>query len=285
MSSNNASGSGGSSSTDRDEALARELQAEFQREVEQYASSMTWSEINNVFTPPPSHRRYASASSSAGVAGVDAPSARTNTTSSPPTSTAMPIVYGINEPTPHSKKSTAKKNNSSPDLTVSTQSSTPLSSPDISPIALFLESQSNRRTSSSNAIFIDGEEDDDANLARRLEQEMIDEEIASNLAHAERSFSLTRAEQASAAFATSGTTAPSSSILESRMESQDSFVETPLRRVCRRQQGGERNDCKSRFFFWGIRITSAVIVLGVSFMIFLTVFGKRASDSLDPATW
>ncbi|KAL9179573.1 hypothetical protein ACHAXT_008863 [Thalassiosira profunda] len=125
------------------------------------------------------------------------------------------------------------------------------------------------RNSASGSMFVDTSKDED--LARKLNQELRDAELASSLARAER-----------------GKLPRSNTQSTSRSTSRgDSFVESPSRLQTKKssKDGGPPGDCKGKAIYYGWRIGLAIVLAGLTFFIYITVFGARHSDDLDPASW
>lgn len=266
---------------DGDEEMARRLQEQFQDEVVNYASAQPRSEIEAVLTPSTTTRETSH------LALEGAPLARPSRQSARSEGHVTPAEKKLNigRATPDTETSTPspeRHGGSDPhswinDLRVSEErrsrrSTTPRSSPRGSP-------RGSPRSSPKNSIsvpqaigtYVDTEEDE--TLARRLDQELRDAELASRLEREERT-KLNR--QASAAFAVDSTPART-------VRSRDSFADSPSPRRARRD--ARPTTLRGKFLYYGLRVTSGVLVLGVTFLIWITVFGSQASDQLDPTTW
>ena len=169
----------------------------------------------------------------------------------------------------------------------------------------------NNINNDNNAIFLDAISADEA-LARQLQQELHDEEMASNLAHLNR---------ASSNFAVSSSPLSAGIVVGSdprlhatshgsgnrtsrlnlntgaptrldSLQSQDSFADSPLPPPQRSSSSSSSNRpsattslCQSKLCYYSLRITLGLLVSGISFLIFLMVFGPKTNDSLDPASW
>lgn len=134
-------------------------------------------------------------------------------------------------------------------------------------------------------MFVDDTANDEA-VARRLEQELHDAEIAARLTREDRA---SAHERASADFAVA--TVPA------RPTGMDSFVESPSRPIRQRGSVSQRHkgadastasypeDCRSKTMHYGGRVLLSLLIGGITFLIYVTVFGRRTSDVLDPASW
>eukprot|EP00804_Cyclotella_cryptica_P011380 CCRYP_016040-RA/>CCRYP_016040-RA protein AED:0.20 eAED:0.20 QI:569/1/1/1/1/1/4/251/533 len=247
--------------TAADEELARELQDQFRRELEQYASESTWNEIHNIFTP-----------GSDRSSGNGAPS-RTNRADTD----NIPIVDGILEDCNSSHNDTnnvantppTKKRISRQDQSFSTQSTSPATSLDEAPLESFSVDKF-----IEVAIDLEREEElarqqrKDEELARRLEKEMRDDALAQQLCV--------------------GNTFDSTTVM------QEESDEELARRLQRESQEEEERrlrglpadrTCKQKIIYYGVRITSVVLVVGVTYLVVIGMFGRNANSGLDPASW
>eukprot|EP00579_Thalassiosira_antarctica_P001040 CAMPEP_0201876226 /NCGR_PEP_ID=MMETSP0902-20130614/7967_1 /ASSEMBLY_ACC=CAM_ASM_000551 /TAXON_ID=420261 /ORGANISM="Thalassiosira antarctica, Strain CCMP982" /LENGTH=644 /DNA_ID=CAMNT_0048403423 /DNA_START=97 /DNA_END=2031 /DNA_ORIENTATION=- len=119
-------------------------------------------------------------------------------------------------------------------------------------------------------MFVDTTNDEA--VARRLEQEYRDAELASRLAHAERS---------SADFAVD--TVPVGNIVSlPQGDSFEQFDESPTRAASARSTS---SDCRGKVMHYTLRAILGIFVALLTFLIYITVFGKQTSDILDPASW
>jgi hypothetical protein len=48
---------------------------------------------------------------------------------------------------------------------------------------------------------------------------------------------------------------------------------------------GPPDDCRDRTIYYGVRATLAMIVIGITFVVWISLFGQSVSDDLDPASW
>jgi uncharacterized protein YhaN len=245
-------GSGNNDTAD-DEELARQLQDQFRRELEQYASESTWNEIHNIFTP---------GSGRSSRHGEPSRNNRSDTDN-------IPVVDGIledcnddsNTSTPPTKKKISRQNQS-----FSTQSTSPATSLDESPLEEFSVDKF-----IEVAIDLEREEElarqqrKDEELARRLEREMRDEELAQQLR--------------------AGTTFDSTAVM------QEESDEALARRLQRESQEEEARGspagrtCKQKVIYYVVRITSVVLVVCVTYLVVIGMFGRSATSGLDPSTW
>ena len=277
-----------------DEEMARRLQEQFQDEVINYASARPRSEIETVLTPSAPTREASaySALDGAPLARPSRPSARSEGHATPAekkpkvdrrtpdteASTPSPERYGSD---PHSwiddlRAREERRSRQSP-----TPRSSPRGSPRGSPRSSPRNSISGISVPHAIGTYVDADEDE--NVARRLDQELRDAELASRLEREER----TRLDrQASAAFAVESAPAGTT-------RSRDSFAgPPPSRRATRnaRPRTSRGNDARpttlrGKVLYYGLRITSGFLVLGITFLIWISVFGSQASDQLDPQTW
>ena len=266
---------------DADEEMARRLQEQFLDEVVNYASALPRSEIEAVLTPSAPTRE-----ASAHLTLDGAPLARPSRQSARSEGHATPAEKkpSVDRTTPDTEASTPSPERHGPDplawindLRViderrSRRSTTPKSSPRGSPRGSPKSSPKMSITiPQAIGTYVDTEEDE--TLARRLDQELRDAELASRLEREERT-KLNR--NASAAFAVDSAPARTA-------RGRDSFADPPSSRRSRRDS--RPTTLRGKFLYYGLRITSGVLVLGVTFLIWITVFGSQASDQLDPTTW
>eukprot|EP00986_Skeletonema_menzelii_P003131 scaffold925_cov150-Skeletonema_menzelii.AAC.4 len=190
--------------------------------------------------------------------------------------------------TPVKKKSSNGGVSSTPDTVASTPS--PLSSTDgISPMFGRSSSRTHRssprssprgspKNSRTNLVplsdFIVVDMDEDEALARRLEQEMKDAELAAILERAERAQNLARHRQAAAAFA---------------VESGDSFDSNGPSRPSRRdgqsiEDTAPSTTCRDKSVYYGIRLAVFTVVSGVTLVVLVLIFGGPKAV-VDPNTW
>jgi len=127
-------------------------------------------------------------------------------------------------------------------------------------------------------MFVDTSEDEA--VARKLNQELRDAELAARLEQADR------VQRTSANFAVDDIPVRNVVALPS---SGDDFVETHTRaeRGARRQKSASspQNDFRGKAMSYGLRAILTIFLMGVCFLIYITVFGKETVDSLDPSAW
>ncbi|KAL7466577.1 hypothetical protein ACHAXS_006861 [Conticribra weissflogii] len=316
--------------TEQDEAIAEALQEEFRREVEQYAQSRSeasrnaWLNIHSLFTPSGSSNSNSNNNNNNHEG--NAPSAENendvNTSSS--------------KYTPNSLKSKYKtQSNATPDTSI-----TESSSPDISfeyddsrtiDLDAAFDTYSGpydqstyilddlQRTYShghvtSNSFHMEDVSGDEA-LARKLEQEMRDEEMATNLANlnsASAGFSLQdprrppngiivgrdpRSNANRTRSTTRGLPGNLNSLDSLHSNSSDGFLDSPSTRHASRHRSHSQSSspppppsqtplCQTKLCHYSLRLLLAAVVAALSFLIFLMVFGpKTKNESLDPASW
>ena len=136
-----------------------------------------------------------------------------------------------------------------------------------------------------------GTEDDEA-LARRLDQELHDAELAA---------SIERAERASANFALSGVPTPvpsATAVYTTNNNNNIAGRNPPSSQLALAQRDGAgtttttapssstlNGSCRGRTLHFALRMLVVVLMAGITFIVYVAVFGKQVSDSLDPATW
>ena len=250
-------GSGNNDTAD-DEELARQLQDQFRRELEQYASESTWNEIHNIFTP---------GSGRSSRHGETSRNNRSDTDN-------IPVVDGIledcnngnnsNTSTPPTKKKISRQ-----DQSFSTQSTSPATSLDESPLEefsvdKFIEVAIDLKREAERAR----QQRKDEELARRLEREMRDEELAQQL-RAGTTFDVTAVMQEE-----------SDEALARRLQRESQEEEE------RRARGSPAGrTCKQKVIYYVVRITSVVLVVCVTYLVVIGMLGRSASSGLDPSTW
>lgn len=229
--------------TSNDESIARELQEQFRREVEQYASSSAWNEIHSVFTPDDEIFQDT-------VQDLD----------SIPVVDAIPDDGGSTTCTPPMKKKYQ-------DLSFSTQSTTPPTSLDGSPLERMSGPVSiDELDGSSQEVWRKRQQKKDEELARRLEREMRDEALAREL-RASQEFIVPVVE--------------SDADLARRL-ARESEEEARGRR---RWGLGADATRTQKVIYYGSRILSVVIVICASYLVFMMVWGQNVNPALDPSTW
>lgn len=244
-------GSGNNDTAD-DEELARQLQDQFRRELEQYASESTWNEIHNIFTPGSDRSSRHGAPDTDDIPVVDGILEDPNN------------VDNINNTTPPTKNKISRKNQS-----FSTQSTSPATSLDESPLEelsldKFIEV----------AIDLEREEElarqqrQDEELARRLEREMRDEALAQQI-RAGNTFDVTAVSQEE-----------SDEALARRMHRETQEEEE------RRARGSPAGrTCKQKVVYYVVRIAAAVLVACVTYLVVIGMFGRSVDSGLDPSSW
>jgi hypothetical protein len=242
--------------TANDEAIARELQEQFRREVEQYASSSVWSDIHSVFTP---RSNNVSEGYSSAVEDIE----------------SIPVVDAIPEDgatPPRNKKKFVH------DLSFSTESTSPSTSLDGSPF---------ERTSSalSGPISIDEFIPVDVDTVldekmRKKQQQRKDEELARRLEREMRDEALARELRAGQEFNVAVQT-ESDADLARRLQ-----LESQAEEGGRRRRGLPADSTRAqKFIYYGSRIFSVVLVICVSYLVFMMVWGQNVNSGLDPASW
>lgn len=293
--------------TDRDEEIARSLQEQLRTE----APLSAWSPFNSMFFSGDNDvSRVAStpANRNNGIASRNA---------SRPSTSALPAVgtgsyaSGLTNNGTNTPKYKKTSSNSSPDTVATAASGTPSpdrcndgsqlvrsnnerrpnkigraprSSPRSTPRSLPRSSpRGSPTTSPRNSFtftntFIDTTNDE--NVARKLEQELRDAELAASMMNAER---------ASSDFAVERLSVGNIVSLPSRGDGfdVDSTTRTNTRRGRSRRldSSSPPSDCRERAIYYALRATLAIIAGGIVFVVFIGVFGKAASDTLDPARW
>lgn len=271
--SRSSSGSGGDSSADRRLALA--LQDQF--EVDFRGSRSSWTEFDDGVA------YSASSSETQVIRNLPSPTRMQHERSSRPRPSALPPLPRSSYSTPVRKTSRSGGNNLTPDTVANTPSAFS-SSNDISPVfggssgrTPRSSPSSSSRTSSTNLVNLDDagfivvDMDEDETLARRLDQEMRDAELASNLERAERAQNLARHQQAAAAFAVGGA---------------DSFDSSGLDppNIPSTTTSSSSSSCRDKSVHYGIRFAVFLVVSAVSMITFIMLFsGPKAV--IDPNTW
>ena len=163
---------------------------------------------------------------------------------------------------------------------VRTPRSSPRTSPRCSPRSSPRSSPRNSRTNLASLYddegFIVVDMDEDEALARRLEQELRDAELAADLERAERAQNLARHQQAAAAFAVEG--------MNSFNSNASNMPNTSQERQQRQATTTSSTSCRDKSIRYGIRITVFVVVAGVSLITFVLIFGGPKAV-VDPNTW
>ena len=247
--------------TSSDEAMARDLQDQFRREVEAYASSTAWNNIHNVFTPDANNPDYGDASSE--EVFQDA--------------CDIPVVDAIpeNEETARRTPPPKQKKNYVNDLSFSTQSTSPSTSLDGSPF---------ERSASvlSGPISIDQFVDVDIDLQREEEariqrQRRKDEELARRLEREMNDELLARELRASEGFAV-GVQTESDADLARRLQRES-------QQEARRRGLPPNSTRKQKIIYYGTRVLSVILVICVSYFVVMMVWGPNSNSALDPASW
>ena len=268
--------------TDGDEEHARILQEQFREEVQRQASPQSWQQIEGAFSSSPPRNNDMSLEG----APVSNKNGRVSSRNGSAPSPSVPPRLS----TPAKKKKKAKSSAATPETQASTPSphrsapfdssyvdekrgredkrrpsssgrSTPLSSPRGSPKKSPPASIDTCIDSFGEPVSVDTyyvDTSKDARVARRLDLELRDAELASRLAN----------EESSAAFAVESTRAAP--------QDRDSFAESPPEKP---------ETCRQKFTYYSLRIISAVLMTGIAFLVYITMFGGQTSDALDPETW
>lgn len=212
-----------------DEEIARALQEQYQREAAAAGRSSNSSANNRIRLPM---------------------------ASAPPSSSMS---------TPHNNKT---KSSSTPDTVASSTPSpkkkggTPRTSPRSSPRS------SPRNSFSFGGMFISEDTYNDEALARKLDQELRDTELASSLERAHRARSTSSANVTTSQRGRRGRC--SSRQLQSPPHIQE-----------------ERHGCsKGNIVYYATRVIIALLIAGITFIVYITVFGGQSvTDVLDPSSW
>lgn len=247
--------------TSNDESIARELQEQFRREVEQYASSSVWNEIHSVFTPHTDVDGSDNEVFEDTVQDIE----------------SIPVVDGI--PEDHSSSTPPSSKKKCHDLSYSTTSTSPSTSLDGSP---FERSPSEHSCPTSMNEFIDVDIDLQRNdVESRKRQQKRDEILARRLEREMRDEALARELRASQEFVV-GTVTESDADLARRLQ-RESEEEARGRR--RRRGLGSDATTTQKVIYYGSRILSVVLVICVTYLVFIMVWGKNVNAGLDPASW
>ncbi|KAL3817472.1 hypothetical protein ACHAXA_001479 [Cyclostephanos tholiformis] len=156
----------------------------------------------------------------------------------------------------------------------------------------------------ASSFVVDATHDDEA-LARRLDQELRDAEYATALTLAERRHrshhrveSLGLVGAAIPAAAAGGEVGTVAAVSSRRQDDFDFLVPPPPEltttttpaitpggrgRVIKSR--GPPDDCRGRFIYYGVRVTLVIVVIGITFVVWISLFGRSVSDDLDPASW
>jgi hypothetical protein len=271
--SRSSSGSGGDSSADRRVALA--FQDQFQEDLRE--SQPSWDGFDDDVVAYSVTRNLPS------------PTRVQNARSSRPRPSALPPLPNSSYNTPVKKKSSGGVN-LTPDTTASTPSPFSSTDDDISPVFGRSSGRSSPRSSPwssprdsprnsridsvslDDAGFIVVDMDEDEALARRLDQELRDAELAANLERAERAQNLARHQQAAAAFAVEGTDSfhSNGSDMPNRQDSQATTTSS--------------SSCRDKSLHYGIRIAVFLVVSAVTLITSIMIFGGPKAV-IDPNTW
>lgn len=288
----------------RNEAL--QFANESRQRLERYAGS--WSHIQSVVAASSSGVEVSASGSTPTAA--DAGSARLPSASAPPmrsssnTNTSQPtpkfdkkmqdelytpdtVATEASTPSPdhqHARKYSQPPKRSSTSTTLGTtaisSSTSPRTSPRNSPRGSPRGGSPRNGLSNMSEMYIfDMDQEttaDDEILARRLDRELRDAELASKLERAERA---SAAQLASADFDVVGGSSTGT-------RRRESFAESPSNpRGAASRGGGPPSGCGGKTLYYTLRIGLAAIVCGIAFLVYITVFGGNTSDALDPATW
>ena len=229
--------------TANDEQIARNLQNQFHQEMEQHASSSTWSNIHSILTPEDNTTRtsiYHDAQEDIEC--------------------IIPVVNAIPDndvdttaATPPSKKKVSLR-----DISFSTTSTSPSTSMDESPL-------------NNGPISIDEFIEEDAELARRLELEMRDERLAREL-RVSQEFNVD-------IIPTNESDAEMARRLQREQELEQRRGLLRLRRL------PENSTLMQKVLYYGSRVLSFVLIICLSYAVFMLVWGQHMSPGLDPASW
>lgn len=207
---------------------------------------------------------------------------RSNNIMRPPTASAPPIssTRGTNNSnhgasksnrTPTKKKSRNNNIKSTPDTVVSStpspqkkkQNSTPRTSPSSTP----------RSSPRSSPVFIQADTTYDEKVARKLDQELRDAELATSLVNAQL---LQQQNRVSADFIT---------LPQDKTTSQTRGRSSTPSNSKRSPPPPSSNDCRGKALHYATRIIIAIIVICVVFILYITLFSGKGADPLDPASW
>mmetsp|Transcript_15631 Transcript_15631/g.26645 ORF Transcript_15631/g.26645 Transcript_15631/m.26645 type:complete len:571 (-) Transcript_15631:695-2407(-) len=287
-SSRSSSGSGGGSSNDRHMAQAFEDEYEVDYDRAEYGDGGVYSAPSSgtqVTRNLPSPTRLHSARAA-------------RISRSHPRPSAPPLQPNSSYSTPMKKKPSSSGVNLTPDTIASTPSPfsstdsispvfgrssgrTPRSSPRTSPRGSPRNSRANL-VSFNGAGFIVVDMDDDEALARRLDQELRDAELAADLERAERAQNLAQHQQAAAAFAVEGADS---------FDSNGGDMRNTPSRSSRRQDRQQNQDstassttCRDKSIYYGIRSAVFVVVSAVTLVVLVLIFGGPKAV-VDPNTW
>ena len=252
------------SSTDRDERVARALQEQYRREAVASASN-NGSSSSNRTRPPPS-------SSSAPSSRIDSnniiPPSRASHTRTPKqkktsggSSTPDTALSSTPSPLKNNKTKRSDSNCSS-----GTAKTSPRSTPSSSP-----------RSSPRNFVYTTVDTTNDEAVARKLEQELRDAELASSLAHTHGSTGGRNI------FASLPSTTSTSQQKRSTRGRSNNKTTSQRRRPSPSQPSS--SDCKSKSLYYGTRLTITILVASIIFVVYVTIFNTQASSGLDPSSW
>jgi len=204
----------------------------------------------------------------------------------PPTASAPPISTRGTNSTNHSNHGASKSNrtptkkksrndmrstpdtisNSTPSPQKKKQSSTPRTSPSSTP-------RSSPRSSPSNGMFIQADTKYDEKVARKLDQELRDAELATSLVNAQL---LQQHNRVSTDFIT---------LPQDKTTSQTRGRSNTPSNSKRSPPPPSSNDCRGKVLHYATRIILAIIVICVVFILYVTLFSGKGADPLDPASW
>lgn len=226
-----------------DEQVARNLQNQLQHEMEQHASSSTWSNIHSILTPEDTPTRtsiYHDAQEDIEC--------------------IIPVVNAIPD---HDVDTTAdtppfKKKVSLRNISFSTTSTSPSTSLDESP-------------TNNGPISIDEFIEEDAALARRLELEMRDERLAREL-RVSQEFIVDIIP-----------TNESDADLARRLQREQELEQR--RGILRLRRLPDNSTWTQKVLYYGSRVLSFVVIICLSYVVFMLVWGQNIDSGLDPASW
>ena len=228
-----------------DEEIARRLQQQYRREANNIMRIMR---PPTASAPPISSTRGTNSTnhSNHGVSKSNrTPTKKKNRNNN---IKSTPDTIASNTPSPQKKKHTSTPRTSS--------SSTPRSSP---------------RSSPSNGMFIPADTKYDEKVARKLDQELRDAELATSLVK--------------------------SQLLQQHNLVSTDFITLPQDKTTSQTKGRSStpskrsppppsyNDCRGKALHYATRIIIAIIVLCVVFILYITLFSGKGADPLDPASW
>ena len=206
----------------------------------------------------------------------------------PPTASAPPRTQGTNSTnynnqhgaSKSNRTSTKKKNRnnmrSTPDTVASStpspqkkkhSSNTPRTSLSSTP-------RSSPRSSPTNSMFIPAATKYDEKVARKLDQELRDAELATSLVNAQ--LQQQHNNRVSADFIT---------LPQDKTTSQTRSGRSTPSNTKRSPPPPSSNDCRGKTLHYATRIIIAIIVICIAFILYGILFSGKGADPLDPASW